>query len=133
MVDAIFLHLQSTEGVDVGGVTFHFSQLKTDARLADHPFLVGSHDPGFLFKMSAAAAPTGPDTEFEKINRHLGSWHHIHHTDQGLHAIHFLTHVFAENAALAIGSHCVHHDESYWEMGGDVIGKIYRRLPRGSG
>jgi hypothetical protein len=94
--------LNATEVVDIGGVPFHFLQLKFHLGFCNYLQLVRAHNLRFLEESSGAAAPARPDTEPKVIDRQRLGGNHIDHANERLHAIVFAANVLAKHAALQV-------------------------------
>ena len=93
--------------MDIGRVPFHLSQLELYLGLRQHLLFVDTNDARFLPEPSGTAAPARPDTEPEGVYRQGRRRDYVEHTHEGLHAVDFTTHIFAQHAALEVRQDCV--------------------------
>ena len=103
VMEAKLLELHPAEIMDVGGMAFHFLQVKIDFRLRDRLGVIRADDFRALMKPARAAAPARPDAEAQVIDRQFRRGHDVEHPDKRLHAVEFAAYILAEHAALEVG------------------------------
>ena len=97
------LKLHAAKIMNVGGVAFHFLQLKVHFGLGEHILFVCSDDSRLLPELARAAAPTRPNAQPQIIDRQTRRGHDVQNADKSLHAVEFAPDVLAEHAALQVG------------------------------
>ena len=103
VVQSELLELHATEIMDVGGVAFHFLQVKSPPPPARLLGVIRADNLRALMKSAGAAAPARPDAKPHVIHRQLRRGDDVEHADQRLHAVEFAAHIFTQHAALEIG------------------------------
>ena len=103
------LKLHAAKIMNVGGVSFHFLQLKVHLGLGEHVLFVRSDDSRLLPELARATAPARPDAQAQIIDRQARRGHDVQNADQGLHAVEFAPDIFAEHAALQVGQNHFGH------------------------
>src|SRR5213082_1660787 len=100
------LELDAAKVMNVGGMAFHFLELKFHFRLREHILLVHSDDARPLLEFTSAAAPARPNAQPQIIDRQRRRGDNIEHADQSIHAVELATDVLAQHAALQVGENC---------------------------
>ena len=103
VMEAKLLELHPAEIMDVGGVAFHFLQVKIDFRLRDRLGVIRADDFRALMKPARAAAPARPDAKAQVVDREFRCRHNVEHPDKRLHAVEFAAYILAEHTALEVG------------------------------
>src|SRR6266480_1572643 len=100
------LELDAAKIMNVGGVAFHFLELKFHFRLREDILLIHSDDARPLFEFASAAAPARPNAQAQIIDRQRWRGDDIEHADQSIHAVELATDVLAQHATLQVGENC---------------------------
>ena len=103
MISAVLLELNAAEEVDIGGVCAEIREGERDFRLGNGLILFGIIDEALLDEVSAAAAPSSPEAEFEKANGQGGGGYRADHPDEGLLPADLGSDIFTEDCCLEIG------------------------------
>src|SRR5260370_38692828 len=81
------LELDAAKAMNVGGMAFHFLELKFYFRLREHILLVHSDDERPLLEFASAAAPARPNAQPQIIDRQRRRGDDIEHADQSIRAV----------------------------------------------
>src|SRR5713101_153687 len=100
------LELDAAKVMNVGGMAFHFLELKFHFRLREHILLVHSDDARPLLEFASATAPARPNAQPQIIDRQRRHGNDVEHADQRIHTVEFATDIFAQQAALQVGQNC---------------------------
>jgi len=102
-IDAVFLELEAAEDMHVRRVSVERGEGKLHFTLRDGIFVIGIEDERVLNEVPHPAAPSGPEAELEKTNRHDRRGNHPDDADQCLLSACLLAHILAEDTRLEIG------------------------------
>lgn len=103
MVGSELLELNAAEKMDIRGMGAHVRKIEGYLRLGDRLILLGIIDEALLDKITAAAAPTCPETKFEESYRQRRRGDRTDHADERLLAAEFRADIFAEYRRLQVG------------------------------
>lgn len=103
MIGAIFLELNASEEMDVGGMGVEIAQTEGDFRLGDSLILLRIIDEALLDEVPATAAPACPEAEFKKTDWHVGCRDRADHSDECLLAAEFGPDILTEDGGLQVG------------------------------
>ena len=135
LVGSVFLKLHTAEKMDIRGMGIQISQTEGNLGLGDGLIFLRVVNEALLDEVSAAAAPAGPETEFEKTDRQGGSGNGSQDTDESLLPTKFSPHIFAENGRLKVGKNEIgaHGVSQCWirliQLAREASGKIRPRFP----
>ena len=104
MVGAVFLKLDAPEEMDIGGMGAQIAEAEGNFRLRNGLILFRIIDEAFLDEIAAAAAPTGPEAEFEETDRKGGGGNRAENADKSLLAADFCPDILAEEGGLQVGN-----------------------------
>src|SRR5438552_18642930 len=100
------LELDAAKVMNVGGMAFHFLELKFHFRLREHILLVHSDDARPLLEFTSAAAPARPIDKRKLMNGNDGAADAMKNANRRINAVELEPTVLQQHAPLRSGENC---------------------------